>query len=121
MIEMARKRNRAYADKARFIASRIEDADLGDEVYDKAFAVHVAALHKPGRALEVVRGRLSRAGSLHLFNQEPGWKHAGQAEAFGAELGEVLEDAGLVVENVLVERNGSGISAGVVARTPGDR
>jgi hypothetical protein len=88
-------------------------------VYDKAFAVHVAALHKPGRALEVVRGRLSRAGSLHLFNQEPGWKHAGQAEAFGAELGEVLEDAGLVVENVLVERIGSGFRPGWSRRLAG--
>jgi ubiquinone/menaquinone biosynthesis C-methylase UbiE len=58
MVETARKRDQAHADKVRFVTSSVEQADLEDEVYDKAFAVHVAALHKPGRALELVRQRL---------------------------------------------------------------
>ena len=62
MIEMAARRNRDRADKARFIAASLEEADLGDEVYDKVFAVHVAALHKPGAGLDAVRRRLAPVG-----------------------------------------------------------
>jgi hypothetical protein len=76
MVEMAKKRNRAHAGKARFIASSVEHADLGDESYDKIFAVHVAALHRPGKALEI-SSRLAPAGSLYLFSQAPGWEDAG--------------------------------------------
>ncbi len=74
MIEMAKKRNEAHADKVRFIASSLEKADLGDEVYDKVFAVHVSALHEPGPALNVARQRLVPGGGLYLFSQAPGWK-----------------------------------------------
>ena len=62
MIEMAARRNRDRADKARFIAASLEEADLGDEVYDKVFAVHVAALHRPGAGLDAVRRRLAPVG-----------------------------------------------------------
>ena len=62
MIEMARRRNRAHGPKARFVAALIEDADLGEELYDKVLAVHVAALHEPGEALDAVRRRLVPGG-----------------------------------------------------------
>jgi SAM-dependent methyltransferase len=116
MIEAAAKRNQPHADQLRLIAAAIEEADLGDEAYDKVFAVHVAALHKPGRALDVVRGRLAPYGRLYLFSQAPWWREAGAAEQFGDELRPVLEGAGLVVERVLVKELGKGFAAGVVAR-----
>jgi ubiquinone/menaquinone biosynthesis C-methylase UbiE len=116
MIEMARKRNQAHASKVRFVLSTIEGADLGDEVYDKAFAVHVAALEKPGDALDVVRHRLVPGGRLYLFSQAPSWKTADQPSRFGAELGGVLEDAGFALEGVLVKDFGTSFAAGVVGR-----
>lgn len=116
MIEMAEQRNRAHAEKVRFIASSIEDADLGDQVYDKVFAVNVAALHKPGKPLEVVRQVLAPGGSLHLFSQAPGWNSPKEAERFGAQLSEVLEGAGFIVEEVRVGGASTGFEAGVAAR-----
>lgn len=116
MIEMARRRNRACADRVRFVTASIEDADLGDEVYDKVFAVHVRALHTPGRALEVVRGRLAEAGALYLFSQEPGWRDVRSAERFGAELSAALGGAGFTVEERLADGVGNGFLSGVVAR-----
>jgi SAM-dependent methyltransferase len=116
MIEAARKRNLAHADKVRLITSSLEQADLEDEVYDKAFAVHVAALHKPGRALEVVRQRLIPGGRLYLFSQAPGWKRR-EAEQFGAELSRVLGSAGFTPEEVLVKDLGTAPAAAVVARS----
>jgi SAM-dependent methyltransferase len=115
MIEAAARRNAAHADKVRFIASPIERADLGNEVYDKAFAVHVAALHRPGEALEVVRGHLAPGGRLHLFSQEPGWKAAEQARTFGEHLGARLATAGFVAAPPLVADVGTGIVCGVAA------
>ena len=117
MIEMAKRRNQAHADKARLIASSLEQADLEDEVYDKAFAVHVAALHKPGRALTVVRQRLVPGGRLYLFSQAPGWKTRRQAEQFGAELSRVLGSAGFAVEEVVVKDLATAFAAAVVARS----
>lgn len=117
MIEIAKRRNGTYGDKARFIAASLEDAYLGDEIYDKAFAVHVAALHKPGVALDTVRRRLAPRGRLYLFSQAPGWKTCQQAAGFGAELGGVLEEGGLEIEETLVKDLASGFAAAVVART----
>ena len=117
MIEMARRRNRDHSGKVRFVASSIEEADLGDEAYDKAFAVHVSALHQPGRALEVVRERLLPGGRLYVFSQAPGWKAREAADGFGAELGAALEDAGFVTERRVVEDFETGPAAAVVARS----
>jgi cyclopropane fatty-acyl-phospholipid synthase-like methyltransferase len=116
MIEMARKRNRACGERARFVAARLEEADLGDETYDKVFAVHVSALHTPGKPLDVVREHLAPGGGLYLFSQAPGWKRRSDAERFGAELRETLGRAGFEVEEVLVETIGNGFVNGVVAR-----
>lgn len=116
MIEIARKRNRACAERARFVTARIEEADLGDEAYDKVLAVHISALHRPGRALQVVRERLAPGGRLYLLSQAPGWKRSRDAERFGAELGGTLGRAGFSVEEDLVETLGNGFVNGVVAR-----
>jgi cyclopropane fatty-acyl-phospholipid synthase-like methyltransferase len=116
MIEMARKRNQAHGDKARFLVSPIETADLGDETYDKAFAVHVAALEKPGDALDVVRQRLVPGGRLYLFSQAPGWTAPDQPRQHGAEVGDTLEEAGFALEGVAVKELGTSFAAGVVAR-----
>jgi SAM-dependent methyltransferase len=116
MIAAARKRTRIHADKVRFIQSTIEEADLGDETYDKVFAIHVAALHGPGPALDVVRERLAPGGRLYLFSQAPGWTSPVPAEQFAAELGDVLDGAGFALERVLIGDFGSAFAAGVVAR-----
>jgi cyclopropane fatty-acyl-phospholipid synthase-like methyltransferase len=116
MIAAARKRNRAHADKLRLIQSSLEQANLRDETYDKVFAIHVAALHKPGQALDVVRERLAPRGRLYLFSQAPGWTRPHPAQQFAAELGDVLDGAGFAVDRVLIGDFGQAFAAGVVAR-----
>jgi ubiquinone/menaquinone biosynthesis C-methylase UbiE len=117
MIEMAKRRNRAHSHKARFIAASVEEADLEDEIYDRVFAVHVAALERPGEALDTVRRRLAPGGRLYLFSQSPGWKASEQAAGFGAELGPVLVEAGFEIVETLVTELGTGFAAAIVART----
>jgi SAM-dependent methyltransferase len=117
MIAAARKRTRVHGDKARLIQSSIEHADLGDEIYDKVFAIHVAALHRPGPALDAVRERLVPGGRLYLFSQAPGWTTPVPAEQFAAELGDVLDGEGFAFERVLIGDFGQAFAAGVVARS----
>jgi hypothetical protein len=93
-----------------------EDAELGDETYDKVFAVHVAALHKPGRPLDVVRERLALSGRLYLLNQAPGWRRLADARRFGEALGEALGRAGFTIDQVLAEEVGGSVVSAVVAR-----
>jgi hypothetical protein len=116
MIERAKARNRRHGSKTRFINASIESADLGDDKYTKVFAVHVAALHRPGRALEIVRARLEPDGRLYLFNQAPGWKAPRQAQAFAEQLAGSLTEAGYQVERTCATELLTGFAAGVVAR-----
>jgi SAM-dependent methyltransferase len=116
MIEAARRRNAAFADRTRFIAASIEEAELGDESYDKAFAVHVAALERPGKALDTVRERLAPSGGLYLFSRAPGWKRRDDAERFGRRLCEVLEGAGFARAETVVGELEGGFAAATVAR-----
>ncbi len=115
MIQMAAKRNATCADKARFITASIEDADLGEEIYDTVFAIHVAALHTPGNALEAVARHLAPGGLLYLFHA-PGWKKARDAELFAPDLSDALETAHFTGEKTLVREVGSGFASCVVAQ-----
>jgi ubiquinone/menaquinone biosynthesis C-methylase UbiE len=119
MIEEARQRNSEHAEKVRFVTASVEEADLGDERYDKVFAIHVAALHKPGPALDAVQRRLVPGGRLYLFSQAPGWKSAEPAEAFATDLARILEEAGLELDRSLVNKADSAFSAAVIVRQPG--
>jgi hypothetical protein len=116
MIEAAKKRNQAHARKVRFVAASLAEADLGDEIYDKILAVHVAALHKPGDELDIVRRRLAPGGGLYVVSQSPGWNASDQAKRFGAELAGVLGEAGFDVEDAPVKDLGTGFAAAVIAR-----
>jgi ubiquinone/menaquinone biosynthesis C-methylase UbiE len=104
MIDMAAKRNRGHvaAGRADFRAVSLEQADLGDERFDKVFAVHVAFFwRKPAEALPIVRSVLAPGGALYLFNQTPGWTPT-TARAFGDRLSGVLREHDFSAEDVAV-------------------
>src|SRR5215207_5014257 len=75
MIEMATRRNRAHVDAGRAVleAIALEDADLGDRRFDKAFAFNVAPFwQQPEAALGTVREHLTRhGGRLRLLGRAP--------------------------------------------------
>jgi SAM-dependent methyltransferase len=119
MIGAAIRRNREHAEKVRFVTARIEEAGLGTELYDKAFAIHVTALHEPGPALDVVRRRLVPGGRLYLFTQAPSWKAAEPAETFAADLARTMAETGLEPMETSVAGLGDCFAAAVVARIPG--
>jgi cyclopropane fatty-acyl-phospholipid synthase-like methyltransferase len=116
MIAVAEERNRGNAGKARFVNAPIEAADLDGEAYDKAFAMHVAALHTPGRPLDTVREHLVPGGRLYLFSQAPGWRSAEPARAFTAGLAATLDAAGFTTERTLMKDLRGAFAAGVIAR-----
>ena len=78
--------------------------------------MHVAALHRAGPALEVVRSRLVPGGGrLYLFSQAPGWTATRQADAFAASLADDLADAGFTPVETLTAELDTGVVAAVIS------
>ena len=67
MVEAAARRNAAYVagGTAEFLVARLEDADLGDQRFDKIFAVRVGLFHRePERARLLAERWLAPGGVL---------------------------------------------------------
>jgi ubiquinone/menaquinone biosynthesis C-methylase UbiE len=75
MIEAASRRNAEHvaAGRAEFLVATLEDLDLGERRFDKAFAVRVGLFHRdPERARALVEPWLAAGGQLRAFFDEPG-------------------------------------------------
>jgi ubiquinone/menaquinone biosynthesis C-methylase UbiE len=74
MIDAASRRNAAYVDagKAEFLVATLEDLDLADRRFDKAFAVRVGLFDRePDRARSLVEPWLAPGGRLFAFFDPP--------------------------------------------------
>jgi ubiquinone/menaquinone biosynthesis C-methylase UbiE len=74
MIDAASRRNAAYveAGKAEFLVATLEDLDLGERRFDKAFAVRVGLFDRePERARGLVEPWLAPGGRLVAFFDPP--------------------------------------------------
>ncbi len=73
MAEATVRRNRAHVDagRAAVVTASLHEADLGEERFDKVFAVHFPPLLRgdPGRELAVVRRHLAPGGRLFVLLQ----------------------------------------------------
>ena len=118
MIAAARSRNARFADRARFLAASIEEAALEAGAYDRAFAVHVAALERPGPALDAVWAALAPRGLLALFSQSPSWRDEAAPRRFAEGLVVTLSEAGFEAPAVRVGHTGRAVSSAVLARKP---
>jgi protein-L-isoaspartate O-methyltransferase len=110
MIAMAERRNEEHvaAGRAAFETVELEQADFGDQRFDKVFGVHVAAA--------VVREHLAPGGALYVFSQAPGWKRAADARGPAEQVAAQLREHGFSVDAPLVEELGSAPAVCVVAR-----
>lgn len=74
MIAAAAKRNEAHVRSgiAKFIVSDLESLDLGEEKFDKVFAMRVRLFHEdPKRARELAEQWLAPKGKLFVEYDEP--------------------------------------------------
>jgi ubiquinone/menaquinone biosynthesis C-methylase UbiE len=74
MIEAATRRNSRFiqAGKAAFLVAALEDLDLGDQRFDKIFAVRVGIFRDdPDRARGLAERWLARGGALFVFADSP--------------------------------------------------
>ena len=75
MIAAASRRNAEHvaAGRAEFLVATLEDLDLGERRFDKAFAVRVGLFHRdPERARALVEPWLAAGGQVRAFFDEPG-------------------------------------------------
>jgi ubiquinone/menaquinone biosynthesis C-methylase UbiE len=74
MIEAATRRNARYveAGKAEFVVAALEDLELGERRFDRAFAVRVGLFHRePDRARALVERWLAPGGTVAAFFDAP--------------------------------------------------
>lgn len=105
MIEMATHRNRDHiaAGRARLKTAALEQADLGDERFDKVFAFNVAPFWlQPEEALGIVRRHLAPDGAVYLF-WDARHTRPGRARDLADQLSEKLRAAELSVNRALVK------------------
>ena len=79
MITAASCRNAAHitAGKAIFKTASLAGADLGDQQFNKIFAVNVNVFwQKPDKELAMIRKHLTPGGTLYLFYQPPDIRQA---------------------------------------------
>jgi SAM-dependent methyltransferase len=103
MIAAARRRNRLHVESGRAVleAVALEDADLGDQRFDRVFAFNVAPFWlEPSEALEIVHEHLAPNGTVHVF-----WDARRQTvSGLGERLSKRLLQGGLAIDRVLVKK-----------------
>jgi SAM-dependent methyltransferase len=105
MIAMAARRNRVHVARGRAVlkTAALEQADLGDERFDKVFAFNVAPFWlQPEEALGVVRRHLAPDGAFYLF-WDARHTQPDRARDLADQLSEKLRLADFSVTQVLVE------------------
>jgi cyclopropane fatty-acyl-phospholipid synthase-like methyltransferase len=119
MIAQAAHRNREHVAEGRaaFEAVALADAELGEERFDKVFAVNVRLFRADAtREADVLRHALSPEGALYLFQQHPSEK---RTRAVTDELSAALERNGFAVRNVTSRGAGASTMTCIVARSTG--
>ena len=98
MIDEAAKRNGEHieAKKLTLYSAAIGDAVLGDQTFDKIFAVNVNLfwVSDPAKELEVIRTLLAPEGTLYLFWEPPS---PSKAPAMADKVSAALERSGFTV------------------------
>lgn len=117
MIEMASRRNAAHAaaGRAAFQVAALHEAELGEQLFDTVFAIHVPVLlrDEPGRELDLIRAHLAPGGR---FVQPFQPLDPAGAEATAERLAGVLSRHGFAVEEPRFADLASGRAACVIAR-----
>jgi ubiquinone/menaquinone biosynthesis C-methylase UbiE len=101
MIEMAARRNREHIAAGRAVLKTValEQADFGDERFDKVFAFNVAPFWlQPKEALGIVRRQLAPDGAVYIF-----WDARHTQTGLADRLTERLRLAEFSVKHVLVK------------------
>jgi cyclopropane fatty-acyl-phospholipid synthase-like methyltransferase len=119
MVRMATSRNAEHVARGTAVirTGALADADLGDQRFDKVFAVHVGAFTRPDAPeLTIVRRHLAPAGRLHLVYHPPMSRTAHEvADALAAS----LPAHGFAVTTRAVREMTSGTAVGIVASADG--
>src|SRR5215210_8145871 len=105
MIEMATRRNREHIAEgtAELKTAALEQADFGDERFDKIFAFNVAPFWlQPREALGIVRRHLAPDGAFYLF-WDARHTQPGRARDLADLLSEKMRLAQFSVNQVLVK------------------
>ncbi len=101
MINLASKRNRTHVSsgKARFQSATLDEANFGNDQFDKIFAVRVNLFsQQPAKQLEIIKNHLKPKGKLYLFDQPP---VPNKSQQLVESVSKTLRDHGFSIQEVL--------------------
>lgn len=96
MMEVASTRLKSWAGSGRLhlLCGAIEESLIPDQAYDIAFGFSVAPMWRSPDVTAAVWRALKPGGTLHLFDQPPGWQHAADVDAYAAPVLAALQGYG---------------------------
>jgi SAM-dependent methyltransferase len=115
MVAAAEKRNRAHVDAGRARFERVDLAalDVGDDLYDKAFAVNVPAfVDEPEEAFSAVARALVPGGRLVVVHEPPA---AERARAVAVHWQADAPGYGVATQSIDITELGSAVAGVLVA------
>ena len=86
MMDYARSRLSVWADSGRvsLICGSVQESDLAEGSFDIVFGFSVAPMWRSPDVTSAVWRVLRPGGTMHLFDQPPGWQHAADVDAYAA-------------------------------------
>lgn len=99
MMEVANGRLSSWvgSGRAHVICGSVEEAGLPDGSFDLAFGFSVAPMWRSPSVTAAVWAALKPGGTMHLFDQPPGWQHAADVDAYAAPVLAALRGYGFEV------------------------
>lgn len=101
MTDMAKAQLRPWLDGGRVTlrCGLVEESGLVEGFYDVVFGFSVAPMWRSPSVTAAIWRSLKPGGTLHLFDQPPGWQHAADVDAYAAPILAALQGYGFVVSS----------------------
>jgi ubiquinone/menaquinone biosynthesis C-methylase UbiE len=104
--------------RASVICGGIEESEVPDGAFDIVFGFSVAPMWRSPQITAAVRRALRPGGTLHLFDQPPGWQHVADVDAYSGPVSAALLGYGLDVFPAETEQLSAGWAVHIRAARP---
>jgi ubiquinone/menaquinone biosynthesis C-methylase UbiE len=104
--------------RARLVRGAVEESEFPEGAFDKAFGFSVAPMWRMPAVTAAVWRALRPGGTMHLFDQPPGWQHAADVDAYAAPVLAALQGYGFETFSPESAQLGAGWAVHIWAARP---
>lgn len=120
MTDMAKAQLRPWLDNGAVVLTcgLVEECGLQDDFYDLIFGFSVAPMWRSPTVTAALWRALKPGGTVHLFDQPPGWQHAADVDAYAGPILAALQGYGFEVASPVAEQLSKGWAVHLRATRP---